>query len=220
MFTRFNGLLILFSIFNLLLFSLFAAGSHAADLSLPAPSKLPALPSLNTFNMKKPPNFSESDRKKLMPSLAERSRIRVPGSSSALKNPLEWPVYGQISSGFGMRSSGYHEGIDIPLPHGTPIRAARGGIVSESRVFNGYGKTIVLEHGDGLKTLYAHCSQLLVKKGDKVDCGALIALVGDTGRSTTTHLHFGVMVAGKFKDPENFLKSISPRLVKSSTQNP
>jgi murein DD-endopeptidase MepM/ murein hydrolase activator NlpD len=104
-----------------------------------------------------------------------------------------------------------HNGVDIHVPHGTPVRATSAGVVSESRTYNGYGETIIIDHGEGTETLYAHCSELLVKQGERVEQGQVIAYAGNTGRSTTSHLHFGVMVEGTFQNPVAFLKDRSQR---------
>jgi murein DD-endopeptidase MepM/ murein hydrolase activator NlpD len=119
-------------------------------------------------------------------------------------------VRGEISSAFGWRGAGrrraLHEGIDIPVPRGTPVQAALPGVVSEARAYNGYGNTVILDHGFGTKTLYAHCSKITVKGGEYVEAGQIIAYAGNTGRSTTSHLHFGVIVAGVFRDPALLLE--------------
>jgi murein DD-endopeptidase MepM/ murein hydrolase activator NlpD len=94
-----------------------------------------------------------------------------------------------------------HQGIDILVPKGTPVQAAAAGVVAEAREYNGYGQTVILKHEDGTRTLYAHCSELTVRKGDKVERGQVIAHAGDTGRATAYHVHFGVMVSGVFQDP-------------------
>lgn len=136
----------------------------------------------------------------------------------ALYAMLAWPVRGKISSGFGPRGSGtrvrMHQGVDIPVPSGTPVQAAKAGTVLEARVYNGYGNTVILDHGDGVQTLYAHCSELAVKEGDAVQLGQVIAYAGDTGRATTSHVHFGVMLSGTFRDPAGLLKSKPDQFVR------
>ncbi len=121
---------------------------------------------------------------------------------------LIFPVEGYITSLFGGRPDPFtgeadnHQGLDLGAPKGTPIYAASGGkVIQASNKFNGYGKCVIIEHSSGFKTLYAHCSELLVKNGDYVTSGQLIAKVGSTGRSTGNHLHFGMMVNGSFVDP-------------------
>lgn len=119
---------------------------------------------------------------------------------------LPWPVSGWISSSFGMREGGVHEGLDIAADMGEPIRAMRDGRVSFSGSRGTYGLTVIIDHGDGLTTLYAHCSELLVKEGDRVSAGQLIARVGSTGRSTGPHLHLEVRLDGVPYDPVLCLK--------------
>jgi len=131
---------------------------------------------------------------------------------------LIWPVFGNVSSGFGPRFDRQlnrmrmHEGIDIPAVQGTPIRAAAGGIVTEARSFRGYGLTVVIDHGNGMQTLYAHCSKLAVTQGELVERGQVIAYVGSTGRSSGAHLHFAVIFQGAYRDPKAFLPDTSQQL--------
>ncbi|NLM70152.1 MAG: peptidoglycan DD-metalloendopeptidase family protein [Firmicutes bacterium] len=120
-----------------------------------------------------------------------------------------WPLAekGRISSEYGMRfhpiyeEERFHTGVDFAVNSGVPIRAAAEGTVVVSEDANGYGLTVVIEHGDGLSTLYAHASKLLVKPGQKVRAGETIALVGSTGLSTGPHLHFEVRQDQQHVDP-------------------
>jgi murein DD-endopeptidase MepM/ murein hydrolase activator NlpD len=136
---------------------------------------------------------------------------------------LAWPVQGRVSSSFGPRGSGarsrMHAGIDIPVEEGTPILASMAGIVAEAREFNGYGKTIVLSHANGMQTLYAHCSRLLVRQGESVELGEIIACAGKTGRATVSHLHFGVMVSGTFRNPMALLKGRGDRFARRKARD-
>lgn len=116
------------------------------------------------------------------------------------------PVRGQLTSHFGPRrlpgeEARDHRGLDLAAPTGTPIRAARGGVVEVAGERGGYGNTVVIDHGGGLKTLYAHASELLVEAGQEVRAGAQIARVGSTGRSTGPHLHFEIRRDGAAIDP-------------------
>ena len=125
---------------------------------------------------------------------------------------LMWPVDGKVSSYFGMRGKRKHEGIDIPMPSGTPIRAARNGVVARTgnnstMGFRGYGNFVLLEHGGGLQTFYAHCLSVAVKEGQRIMQGQIIGYVGNTGRSTANHLHFEVRVNNTKVDPMNYLGS-------------
>lgn len=121
---------------------------------------------------------------------------------------LIFPVEGYITSEFGGRPDPFtgadstHKGLDIGAVKGTPIYAASGGkVVQSANKYNGYGNCVIIEHSAGFRTLYAHCSELLVKEGDIVTAGQLIAKVGSTGRSTGPHLHYGMLINGTYVDP-------------------
>ena len=99
-----------------------------------------------------------------------------------------------------------HGGMDLAVPTGTPIRAALGGTVTVSKYnAGGYGYYVMIDHGNGLATLYGHCSKLLAKVGQTVEAGDIIALSGSTGRSTGPHLHFEVRVNGERTNPRAYL---------------
>jgi murein DD-endopeptidase MepM/ murein hydrolase activator NlpD len=115
-----------------------------------------------------------------------------------------WPVNGSVVSGFGMRWGRMHEGIDIAVPTGTPIRAAASGSVSLAGATGGYGYYTCISHGGGLSTCYAHQSQILVSGGE-VAQGQIIGLVGCTGHCFGPHLHFEVRVNGQAVDPLGYL---------------
>jgi murein DD-endopeptidase MepM/ murein hydrolase activator NlpD len=125
--------------------------------------------------------------------------------------PSATPVEGPVGSGFGFRSDpitgrmALHTGLDFPAEPGTPIRAAAGGVVLEVGVHPEYGQTLELDHGNRLSTLYAHLNRALVRPGDIVRRGQVIAEVGNTGRSTGPHLHFEVLLQGVPQDPARFL---------------
>jgi hypothetical protein len=129
----------------------------------------------------------------------------------ALMIPNSRPVQGPIGSGFGFRFDPFtgraalHTGLDFPAEIGTPIHAAAGGVVVSSELHPQYGQMVVLDHGRGLMTRYAHASKLLVRAGDLVKRGQSVALVGSTGRSTGPHLHFEVLVDGVPQNPAKFL---------------
>ncbi|SHH52285.1 peptidoglycan DD-metalloendopeptidase family protein [Tepidibacter thalassicus] len=116
------------------------------------------------------------------------------------------PTRGKLTSRFGRRWGRIHTGIDIAAPIGTKIKAADGGKVIFSGTQSGYGKLVIIDHGNGYKTYYAHCSKLLVKKGDKVAKNQVIAKVGNTGRSTGPHLHFEVRKNNKPVNPLTYVK--------------
>ncbi|WP_235969716.1 peptidoglycan DD-metalloendopeptidase family protein [Anaeromyxobacter diazotrophicus] len=118
-----------------------------------------------------------------------------------------------VTSPFGLRQDPFdgrltrHEGVDLAAGDGEPIRAAAGGVVVRAGARGGYGDAVEIDHGDGLTTLYAHASQLLVREGDTVTPGQAIARVGHTGRATGSHLHFEVRQGGRAVDPARALKN-------------
>jgi len=114
-----------------------------------------------------------------------------------------WPVSGVVTSGFGWRWGRMHEGIDISAPCGTPIRAVAGGTIIFSGWMGGYGNLVVVDHGNGLATAYAHLSAISASGG--VGQGQTIGAVGTTGSSTGCHLHFEVRVNGGAVDPMGYL---------------
>lgn len=117
-----------------------------------------------------------------------------------------WPNRGKISSRFGNRSRDNHKGIDISSPTGSDIYAADGGVVTFADWDDGgYGYMVIIDHGNGYVTYYAHCNALLVNEGDRVSQGDLIAYVGSTGLSTGPHLHFEVRLNGTPVNPLNFM---------------
>jgi murein DD-endopeptidase MepM/ murein hydrolase activator NlpD len=118
---------------------------------------------------------------------------------------LIWPVDGPVVSGFGMRWGRMHEGIDIAVPSGTPVRASADGTVIHSGWLGGYGLLVVVDHGNGLATAYAHNSSLLVAVGQQVSQGQTISLAGSTGNSSGPHVHFEVRVNGVAVDPLLYL---------------
>lgn len=132
-----------------------------------------------------------------------------PRGSSGARTPtpdLVWPIRGAVTSKFGRRGRrDYHEGIDIRGVRGEVIEAAAAGVVLRAGTGHGYGKMVVVDHGDGLTTLYAHASRLLVRAGDRVDAGQPIAEVGRTGNAKGPHLHFEVRRAGRPVDPRPLL---------------
>ena len=134
-----------------------------------------------------------------------------PVKKDLLNGKMLWPVVGRISSPFGVnRGSHKHAGIDIPMPAGTPIRAARSGVVlrtgnNSTPGYRGYGNFALVDHGGGMQTFYAHCSSISVTQGQKVVQGQIVGCVGNTGRSTANHLHFEVRVNNVKVNPVPYL---------------
>ncbi len=129
-------------------------------------------------------------------------------------NSLQWPVVGTISSHYGYRTHpitgvySMHNGLDIAADKGTEIIAAYAGEVTSAGYSSSYGYYVIISHDQSMKTLYAHCSKLLVNEGDMVEKGDKIALVGSTGRATGPHLHFEVRVSNYRIDPEWLLSEL------------
>ena len=130
----------------------------------------------------------------------------VASSSRSGSGSLNWPTSGSITSPYGYRSSGFHTGIDIANKKGTTVVAAAGGKVVSAGWSGSYGYCIIVDHGNGMKTRYAHLSKISCSVGQTVLRGEKIGEVGSTGNSTGPHLHFEVIINGSTKNPINYLK--------------
>ena len=125
--------------------------------------------------------------------------------------PQIWPLAGVFTSGFGYRSSpfkrrwNFHSGIDVSAPRGSRIMAVAPGEVTEAEYTGGYGRMILIDHGYGIVTRYAHNTSLFVKVGDEVASGQVISTVGTTGQATGPHLHFEILIDGRAVDPLDYL---------------
>jgi murein DD-endopeptidase MepM/ murein hydrolase activator NlpD len=136
----------------------------------------------------------------------------VKEQESRLKNmPSIWPVQGWVASGYGYRRDPFtgsrvmHPGLDIVAPTGTPVEATAAGRVVYAGWKSEWGRCVEIDHGGGIKTFYAHCRTLKVSDGQNVLRGDVIATVGSSGRSTGTHLHYGVLKGGNWVDPDNYV---------------
>jgi len=133
-------------------------------------------------------------------------------SGSSVSAGFRWPLSGRITSGYGWRRHpftkrrDFHTGIDIRGATGRIIRASRAGRVVYSGWMGGYGRVVVIDHGKDYSTLYAHCSRLLVRKGQRVSAGQAVGKVGSTGRATGPHLHFEVRYRNKSMNPLKVLR--------------
>lgn len=153
---------------------------------------------------------------------AERAAARAAAEAAAQQSSsgyswvqgtgqLGWPVSGEITSPYGYRTHPiwgttiYHSGIDIGVDEGTPVHAADGGTVAWSGWMGGYGYAVVIDHGNGMSTLYAHNSDLAVSEGQDVGKGQVVAYAGSTGNSTGPHVHFEVRISGDPVDPMGYL---------------
>ena len=152
----------------------------------------------------------EAELQRQLDALNKRTRPAYQGGKLAY--PL--PVQARLTSAFGSRvdpitgkKGAFHQGLDLAAPKGTDILAAEAGVVITASWMSGYGNTVVIDHGNGLWTLYGHIRNggIMVNKGDEVKRGQKIAEVGSTGRSTGYHLHFEVRVNGNYVDPMPYL---------------
>jgi murein DD-endopeptidase MepM/ murein hydrolase activator NlpD len=140
-------------------------------------------------------------------SIALESRRRLQTASQ----PSLWPVNGRLLGPFGERSdpfSGegeFHKGVDISAAAGTPVRATADGVVIFSDWSSGYGRLIVIDHGGGIETYYAHLSRFFVYSGEGVRRGEVVGAVGSTGRVTAPHLHYEVRIGGAPVNPYRYL---------------
>jgi murein DD-endopeptidase MepM/ murein hydrolase activator NlpD len=122
--------------------------------------------------------------------------------------PFLWPVQGTINSGFGPRGMSFHDGIDIAAPEGTPIKAIEDGEVIYSHQLRGYGNMVILRHAGGFVSVYAHNESNLVREGQNVAKGEVVARVGSTGRVSGPHLHFEIRKNNAAQDPLRYLPQL------------
>jgi murein DD-endopeptidase MepM/ murein hydrolase activator NlpD len=159
----------------------------------------------------------EDDFTRLEGTFAHLSEAATARELATMAYPYRMPVAGgsvPVSSRYGVRHDPFtgrlarHSGLDIPARHGTPILASGGGRVVSAGYQGAYGQSVVIDHGDGLTTLYGHASKVLVRTGDVVMPHQKIALVGSTGRSTGPHLHFEVIRNGRRVEPQQYLAHV------------
>lgn len=122
--------------------------------------------------------------------VAARADLALPVENGVVTSGVGWR-----KDPFGTGSQVYHRGTDIAAPVGTPVRATRDGRVVFTGIHGGHGETVIIEHDNGVKTLYGHNSAIEVRVGDKIGAGAVVALSGNTGRSTGPHVHYEILSA-------------------------
>ncbi|MDD4625513.1 MAG: M23 family metallopeptidase [Syntrophomonas sp.] len=166
------------------------------------------LEELQQLNRDKPANKLQVGERLILPSAA-RSLALTQSSSRGLSlgsGFYAWPIMGTITSAYGWRKSGFHHGLDIAGKVGDPIRAAANGTVNCADYQPIYGRTIILEHDNGKKTVYAHLEKIYVEKGREVKRGKIIGTVGTSGRTTGPHLHFEIRAGDKTINPVQLLR--------------
>jgi murein DD-endopeptidase MepM/ murein hydrolase activator NlpD len=183
-------------------------GSAAQEATIPGPApageaNLSALPGkLSSL---------ETEASRQEQSLRELQEYFDDQRSLLASTPSIWPTRGWVTSDFGTRIDPYtadrkmHQGMDIATPHGQPIYTPSDGTVVFAGTEGGYGKVLVVDHGYGVKTRYAHVSEIHVRLGQRVSRGDKVASVGNTGRSTGPHLHYEVRVNGIPENPRKFI---------------
>ena len=152
--------------------------------------------------------------------IRDRDLISQGGSTAPVAAPqprepsvlgYQWPVIGRVSSGYGYRTHPVygtrklHSGLDVAAPRGTSISATSGGVVIYAGWRGGYGNTVIVDHGGGLTSLYAHMSEIGASEGQVVERGDSLGLVGATGTATGNHLHFEIRYNGTPTDPAPYL---------------
>jgi murein DD-endopeptidase MepM/ murein hydrolase activator NlpD len=174
------------------------------------------LPDAKTVN---PNALSDLDNASAATELAERSEDvdrssrdeeRSLTTSLNQQRPDVWllPLKGyRYTSPYGMRWGKLHAGVDLAIREGTPFRAVHAGTVTLAKWYGGYGNCVIIDHGNGTETVYGHASGLLVREGQKVQAGDPIGLVGNTGHSYGSHLHFEVHINGVPRDPIPWMRA-------------
>ena len=153
--------------------------------------------------------------------LAEYSYLRTTNLARRQRNifsradvnvvPGGWPINGRLMAGYGVRSDPFsgegsmHTGVDISAPMGTPVHAAADGIVLHAGWNGGYGRCVIVDHGNNYQTWYAHLSRMDVIEGEEIRQGEVLGAVGTTGRSTGAHLHYEVRIGSTPVNPYRFL---------------
>ncbi len=204
---RRSGLLVLLISLSVTLLSLLVAAGTRQPQEAPAAGA-------GADEVALPPESAQPAAAESAP-VAEEYAVRV---GNRYPFPLVWPAPGLISSYFHERGpwwvGGYHQGIDLAAQWGDKVYAAADGVVLEAKGGwnRGYGTHIIVDHGNGLHTLYAHLSQLGVEAGQRVRRGQLIGRVGSSGAADGPHLHFEVRMDGKLDDPLAYLPRKRPQL--------
>jgi murein DD-endopeptidase MepM/ murein hydrolase activator NlpD len=162
---------------------------------------------------------SDAQFASLFSAWVEMEKPTEQGTKSKASIPSRQPVDAvSLTSSFGTRADPFngrrrmHQGVDIPGPLGTPIYATADGVVTRSEWASGYGNLVEINHGNGLETRYGHMSKLIAQPNERVRRGQLIGLMGSTGRSTGSHLHYEVRIAGAAVNPMPYIQGTNYEL--------
>jgi murein DD-endopeptidase MepM/ murein hydrolase activator NlpD len=174
------------------------------------------------------PDWLRAGRRVVIPNGHERgrrvARAGMRRHGSAARSDLDvtgfaWPVRrGQVTSGFGPRAGSHHDGVDIAAPRGLPIVAAAAGEVLYAGRLRGYGNVVIVDHGGGYASVYAHNARNLVRAGAHVEHGEAIATVGQSGQATGPHLHFEIRKDNVARDPLRYLPPVTVRAARLATR--
>lgn len=179
------------------------AGAALPDAKTVSPTALADIDSATTVAQ------DLAERAALDNGRASRDNERGLATSVDQDAPDIWklPVTGyRFTSPFGLRWGQLHAGVDLAVPEGTRVNAVHAGTVKLARWYGGYGNCVIIDHGNGVETIYGHNSALVVREGQKVKAGDAIALAGNTGMSYGSHVHLEVHVDGTPKDPIPWLR--------------
>jgi murein DD-endopeptidase MepM/ murein hydrolase activator NlpD len=173
------------------------------QLQLPADARPVTEVAAATPSSSAPAVASPSDK----PTAPTRAVVTSPAPPARATGGFVWPVEGRVVSSYGAKTSGLHnDGVNIAAPRGAPVRAADNGVVAYAgKEIRGFGNLLLIKHEDGLITAYAHADSLLVKRGDVVTRGQVVAKVGQTGSVESPQLHFEVRRGTEAVDPARYL---------------
>jgi len=148
--------------------------------------------------------------------VARSKRVEAPGAGA---QGFAWPIdRGRLTSGFGPRGGAHHDGVDIAAPRGLPIVAAAGGEVIFAGRLRGYGNVVIVDHGAGYASVYAHNERNFVRPGARVQARERIGTVGQTGQASGPHLHFEIRKDNVARDPLRYLPSTSVRAARLASR--
>jgi murein DD-endopeptidase MepM/ murein hydrolase activator NlpD len=181
---------------------LIAPRTQASAAPAPAPASIPA----PAYASAESPHSARVATPEPAPATEQQNSIKTAEPAGSLPT-FRWPARGRVIAGFGPSPNGLqNDGINVAVPEGTPIKAAEDGVVAYAgNELKGYGNLVLVRHSNGFVTAYAHASEILVKRGDTVKRGEVIAKSGQTGNVTSPQLHFEIRKGSTPVDPSQYL---------------
>ncbi|MDJ0514069.1 MAG: M23 family metallopeptidase [Methyloceanibacter sp.] len=178
---------------------------------VPAMPAMPAPRKVTTTTIAAPADGSAANAPAPATSGSATSNAQLPAPEPLSGNSFRWPVKGRIISGFGTKPDGGHnDGVNISVPRGTPVKAAENGVVAYAgNELKGYGNLVLVRHANNWVSAYANNEQILVKRGDKVSRGQVIAKAGSTGSASQPQVHFELRKGSRPVDPTKYMTSMS-----------